>query len=77
MRQIEEIARTENAEKVTCVRVKLGALSHISPDHFRDHFRNETGGTIAEGAELQIEVQDDIYDPMAQEIILDSIDVGE
>ena len=77
IKQIEEIAMKNNAKKVISVKVKLGALSQISPDHFRGHFENETGGTIAEGAKLEVETSDDVYDPRAQDVILDSIDVGE
>ena len=77
IKQIEEIAMKNNAKKVVGVKVKLGALSHISPDHFRGHFENETGGTIAEGAKLEVETSDDVYDPRAQDVILDSIDIGE
>ena len=77
IKQIEAVARENNAAKVTGVKVKLGALSNISPGHFREHFENETGGTIAEGARLDIETAEDINDPHAQAILLDSIDVGE
>jgi hydrogenase nickel incorporation protein HypA/HybF len=77
LKQIEAIARENNAVKITGVKVKLGALSHMSPDHFREHFENETAGTLAEGAELEIEMMDDIYDPNAQDVLLDSIDVSE
>jgi hydrogenase nickel incorporation protein HypA/HybF len=77
MRRIEEVANREGAKKVLGVSVKLGALSHMSPDHFREHFVVASSGTIAEGAELKIEIQGDINDPHAQEILLDSVEVAE
>ena len=36
--------------------VKLGALCHISPAHFRTHFVQGTHGTVAQGAQLRLEV---------------------
>lgn len=73
--KIKGIARLERAKKVTGVKVRLGALSHISADHFREHFVHETGGTIAEGATLSVSESDDINDPEAQQIILESVEV--
>ena len=77
MRQVDSIARAQNATKVVGVRVKLGALSHMSPEHFRGHFDVASRGTLAEGATLAIEVMPDLNDPHAQEILLDSIEVEE
>ena len=75
MKQIEEIASTEEAKSVTAVQVWLGALSHMSAAHFTEHFEESSSGTIAEGAELEIVVSDDINHPNAQEILLQSISV--
>lgn len=75
MKKINKIASQENAVKVTAVRVTLGAFSHISPEHFLEHFLQSTQGTITEGAKLIITVSTDTSDPLAQEIVLESIDV--
>ena len=75
MRKIETIARDQNAAKVVGVKVRLGALAHISADHFREHFEEESKGTIADGARLQVELLTDEKDPQAQDIMLDSIEV--
>ncbi|BBM88252.1 hydrogenase maturation nickel metallochaperone HypA [Candidatus Uabimicrobium amorphum] len=77
MRKIQNIAQEQQADKVTLVKVKLGALAHISADHFREHFEHSSNNTVAEGAELEIEVLTDTNDPNAQQIILDSIEVME
>ena len=76
-RKIEAIATDENAKRVTRVRVKLGALAHITPDHFREHFEQAAAGTVAEGAQLDVEALTDESDPNAQDILLDSVDVDE
>lgn len=75
MRTIHTIAQAESASRVTVVRVKLGALSHMSPSHFKEHFDEVAKGTLAEGARLEAEVMTDTEDPNAQEILLESIDV--
>ena len=76
LRKIEQVAADNNAERVTRVRVWLGALSHITPEHFREHFEDSTRGTLAEGAELEVEASDDDTHPEAQQILLRSLDVA-
>lgn len=75
MRKIETIARDQYAAKVVGVKVRLGALAHISADHFREHFEEESKGTIADGARLEVELLTDENDPQAQDIMLDSVEV--
>jgi hydrogenase nickel incorporation protein HypA/HybF len=77
LRRIAQLAQEASATSVTGVTVWLGALSHISAEHFREHFEHETAGSIAEGAELVIETSDDIHHPNAQAILLRSIDIAE
>jgi hydrogenase nickel incorporation protein HypA/HybF len=77
MAKVEDLAREHGAGRVTRIGVKLGALSHFSPDHFREHFERAARGTVAEGASLDIELLTDIADPRAQDVILDSADVEE
>ena len=73
--KIEQIALEAKAEKITRVRVKLGALAHMTPDHFLGHFEEAAFGTAAEGATLEIEQADDQNDPHAQDVLLKSVDV--
>ena len=75
IRKIDVVAQAQGARRVTGVAIKLGALSHISPEHLREHFMHGMSGTIADGARLDIEMMTETADPYAQEIILDSIDV--
>ncbi len=77
MKKIQSIASDQGADRIVKVRVKLGALSHISPEHFREHFVQAAMGTCAENAQLEVELLQDIHDPNAQEILLDSVDIGE
>jgi hydrogenase nickel incorporation protein HypA/HybF len=75
IRKIEAIARQQQAERVIGVRVRLGALAHLSPEHFRAHYVAAARGTLAEGAALEIQVMSDITDPHAQDLLLDSVEV--
>lgn len=75
LRKIEQLAKDADADKVTAVKVRLGALSHITPDHFREHFEEAIAGTVAAGAALDVEQGDDEHDPNAQDILLESVDI--
>jgi hydrogenase nickel incorporation protein HypA/HybF len=75
MRKIRDLAAAEGAKRVVRVKVKLGALAHISPDHFREHFEEAAVATLAESAKLEVELNPDPNDPHAQEILLDSVEV--
>ena len=76
LRKIEMIARDNQADKVVRVKVKLGALSHITPEHFEEHFAEAIHGTVAAGAKLEVEQMTDVSDPQAQDILLDSVEVA-
>lgn len=73
--KIITIAREQDASKVHGVTVRIGALSHISPEHFQEHFVHASHGTVAEGAQLTIKVMPDITDPQSQEVMLENIEV--
>jgi hydrogenase nickel incorporation protein HypA/HybF len=75
MRRIEEIARSERARRVVRVCVRIGALSHMSAEHFADHFNHAGHGTLAENAQLGITVSNDTQDMHAQDIVLESVEV--
>ena len=75
MRKIAEVAQEGEATRVTRVEVRLGALSHFTPEHFREHFRDAALGTVAEGAEVDAFVAEDILDPRARDVVLESVEV--
>ena len=45
--RIVDLAETEGASSVTKVSVRLGALSHFTPEHFREHYVDAARGTLA------------------------------
>ena len=70
MNQIETVARENGAQWVRVVRLKLGPLAHIEPDHLREHFERAARGTIAESTRLEIEATDELH-----ELTLESIEI--
>lgn len=69
------LAKEQQAAKVVKVSVQLGALSHFSIPHFKEHFDIAAQGTIAEGALIDAEESQDIHDPNAASVLLKSIDI--
>ena len=72
---VEAVAREEGAARVTRVTVRLGALSHFTPDHFREHFDDAARGTVAEGAVVDAVCEDDPFAPNASDVVLKSVEV--
>ena len=77
MRKITSVARQHGGKRILSVKVRLGALAHISPEHFRQHFVEASTGTLAAGARLEVEQMTDESDPHAQDILLESVEVEE
>lgn len=68
--QITQLASQNGPGRVRVVRLKLGPLAHIEPDHLREHFLEAAAGTVVESARLEIESTDELHD-----LTLESIDV--
>lgn len=75
MAKIERVLDEQKAVRAVGVKVTLGALSHMSPSHFQEHFETATRGTRMAGARLDIDTLDDINDPGAQDILLEQVEV--
>jgi hydrogenase nickel incorporation protein HypA/HybF len=75
MRKVDAVARESGASRVTRVGVRLGALSHFTPEHFREHFVDASRGTLAEGAEVDAVVETDVFDPGAAGVVLECVEV--
>lgn len=75
MHQILKTAEAEKARSVTGISVWLGALSHMTPAHFAEHFHDAAAGTIAEGATIETTTSSDIHDPNATGLVLRGIEV--
>ena len=75
MSRIEELARAEGASSVTRVDVRLGALSHFTPDHFCEHFEDASRGTVAEGAVVVATLAGDVTAADASDVLVESVEV--
>lgn len=75
--KITSIAKERGVEQIISVKIKIGALAHISGEHFREHWQHAIPGHAAENAVLEIIEEHDENAPDAQEIVLVSIKVPE
>jgi hydrogenase nickel incorporation protein HypA/HybF len=75
LRQVLAQARNAGAVRVVGLTVRLGALAHLSPEHFREHFREAARGTLAEGATLDAIVDTDLGADGATDIRLEAIEI--
>ncbi|MDW8337623.1 MAG: hydrogenase maturation nickel metallochaperone HypA [Thermoleophilia bacterium] len=75
LRKVLAVAETEGAEAVTRIRVRLGALSHFTPEHFRAHWEDASRGTLAEGAQVDARLDKELTGEAAQGVVLESVEV--
>ena len=75
IREITATAAAQDATRVTAIRVRLGALSHFTEAHFREHFEHAAAGTVAEGAAVDAVLGTDPTDAQAQSVVLESIEL--
>ena len=77
MAKILAVAETEGGVRVVRIRVHLGALSHFTPAHFREHFDDAARGTLAEGAAVEADLGTDVTAPNATGVVLESVEVAD
>ena len=75
IRKLESTAESEGGGRVVRIRVRLGVLSHFTPEHFREHFDEAARGTVAEGAAIDAELGIDPTDAQAQSVILEDVEI--
>ncbi len=75
IQKINTIMIEKDGKRAVAIKVKLGALSHISSEHLKEHFEIASKHTSSEGAKLECEVSEDLSDPLAQEILLESVEI--
>ena len=73
--KLKSVSLENDSAKILKVEVEIGALANISKEHFREHFLDFTKGTVADGAELVVHSNQNIYDRYSQEIRLLRIEV--
>jgi Zn finger protein HypA/HybF involved in hydrogenase expression len=63
MRKINAIGEEKQSKILSCVKVRLGALSYIFSHHLREHFAQPAKESRAEKAQLDIEVLTNLNGP--------------
>lgn len=77
MMKINALARENNCTEISAVKVWIGALAHISAEHFREHFDQAAKGSVVENAQLLVELSADQQHENAADILLVSVDIVE
>lgn len=75
VRKVLAVAEGEGASSVSRIRVRLGALSHFTPDHFVEHWVDASRGTLAEGAAVDAAMDERLDGAAAQGVVLESVEV--
>ena len=75
VRKVLDVAEAEDASAVSRIRVRLGALSHFTPEHFVEHWVDASQGTLAEHAEVDAAMDESLEGEAAQGVVLESVEV--
>ena len=75
VRKVVAVAEAEDAAAVTRIRVRLGALSHFTPEHFVEHWVDASRGTVAEGAAVDATMDSELAGVAAQGVVLETVEV--
>jgi hydrogenase nickel incorporation protein HypA/HybF len=75
-RKLDEIGRGDGIERITAVRLWIGALAHVPESTLRERWPATVAGTAAAGSRLEVERSDDLADPRALGIVLVGVDVA-
>mgnify|MGYP001604202373 FL=1 len=73
--KLTALSEEHNKARVVSIKVILGALSHTSPDHFREHLEEFAPGSCFENAKIEFIEKTDIHDPQATGIYLESVEL--
>jgi hydrogenase nickel incorporation protein HypA/HybF len=74
MASIQKIISENRLVTVTRIKIRIGALSPFSADHFREHYDEAVAGSPIEHAALILETADDIGADDALSIVLEEIE---
>ena len=75
VRKVLAVAEAEEAAAVTRIRVRLGVLSHFTPEHFVEHWVDASRGTVAEGAAVVATMDSELAGRAAQGVVLETVEV--
>jgi Zn finger protein HypA/HybF involved in hydrogenase expression len=70
VRQVLDLAREHEAQRVRRIVVRLGVLGHAQSEPLQWHFTQQTAGTLIAGAALDVITTDELID-----VVLDRVDL--
>lgn len=72
LHKIAAIADENRAARVTGIRVRLGATSHMDEAHFREHWEDAVLGTPNAGATVEVEFSAEPFGVMLVDVELET-----
>lgn len=75
LHRVEAVAAGQPGARVTVIRLWVGGLAHLTEAGLRERWSLATEGSAAKGARLEITVSEDLHDPRAEGIVLESLDL--
>lgn len=69
------LSKEHNGAKILSIKVRLGALSHMSPEHFLEHLSEFSSGSCFEKAKFEFIAETDIHDPQATGVYIESVEI--
>lgn len=75
IQDLEDKAKEHQARWILKAQVRLGVLSPMDAEQFRENFIAASEGTMAEWAEVEIEESGDMDDPHATDFSLVSLEL--
>ncbi len=75
--KVDEVARRGGGRPVTRIRLRVGALSHLTAAWLVERWPLAARGTLGEGAVVEVSSSSDPTDPQAQSVLVESIDVAD
>jgi len=73
VRHVKDVLAREGTDRAAAIRVRLGALAHCSEEGLRGRWALAVRDSPLAGARLEVEVSQDLHDPGAQAIRLESV----
>ena len=72
LRKIVAICVAHDASRVASIRVRLGAVSHLNEEHFREHWVDATSGTPLEAATVEVELSPEPFGVLLVDVELEA-----
>lgn len=77
VRKVDEVARAAGGRPVVRVRLRVGALAHLTGPQAETRWPDLARGTWGAGARIEVDAGTDVSDPDAQRVRLVSVDIEE